>query len=309
MSSMDFTLKTDEAINHLKSIKPYDGFTTDEYVNSSGDSLVMLRRRNAPLSDSGFKALVLDEGGSECIVGVKHIIGETSKSCFCRGAVLVEKNGDVSRDQREIRLSIEKKVRSATQDEKQERSGIHVTRVRNQQNIARARLSQQQRTSDASNANREIGSSLSDEENEKLIKYALIGICALSVLKMLRNIFGLVYFMVFPLIVLYSMQNPTTNESFDAKKELKRVLRGAHLPENDPNKPKDWLSEQFARAKASVATEVATSLGHEVSFINVAGVVTFATVTVTVMEMEFYWIGIFGKWKYVFQRSIAPSTQ
>ena len=39
------------------------------------------------------------------------------------------------------------------------------------------------------------------------------------------------------------------------------------MPEDDPNKPKSWLSEQVARATASVATEVATSFGHEVSFI------------------------------------------
>ena len=41
-----------------------------------------------------------------------------------------------------------------------------------------------------------------------------------------------------------------------------------HLPENHPDKPKDdWLSSTIARVTASVATELATSLGYELSVV------------------------------------------
>ena len=40
-----------------------------------------------------------------------------------------------------------------------------------------------------------------------------------------------------------------------------------HLPQNHPDKPKDdWFSSTIARVTASVATELATSLGYELSF-------------------------------------------
>ena len=63
------------------------------------------------------------------------------------------------------------------------------------------------------------------------------------------------------------MQNCPANDTFDAKKELKRVLRGQHLPEGHQDKPAgDWLSRTVARVTASVAAEAATALGYEVSY-------------------------------------------
>ena len=50
-----------------------------------------------------------------------------------------------------------------------------------------------------------------------------------------------------------------------AKKELKRVLRGEHLPENHVDKPKGFFDQALSRINATVTTELATGLGYEVS--------------------------------------------
>lgn len=93
-------------------------------------------------------------------------------------------------------------------------------------------------------------------------------------------------------------------ESFDVKKELKRVLRGDKLPDGHPDKPKDWLSRSIARVAASVGTELVTSLGYEVSLDNFVGACTVACVRVPSADMDFYWIGLFGKWRFIMQRRI-----
>jgi hypothetical protein len=41
-----------------------------------------------------------------------------------------------------------------------------------------------------------------------------------------------------PLAGLYLMSTCPSDESFDGKRELKRVLRGENLPEDHPDKPK-----------------------------------------------------------------------
>lgn len=83
--------QTERAMNHLRSLKPYDGWSTDFYIGSSGDRVVMLRRRNVPLTKGpGFIAIAYDEHGTKAIVGITKIIGDTEESCFCRGTVLVE---------------------------------------------------------------------------------------------------------------------------------------------------------------------------------------------------------------------------
>ncbi|KAL7461145.1 hypothetical protein ACHAXS_001572 [Conticribra weissflogii] len=48
-----------------------------------------------------------------------------------------------------------------------------------------------------------------------------------------------------PLTGFYLMSTCPTAESFDAKRELKRVLRGDNLPEDHPDKPK--ASEELAQ--------------------------------------------------------------
>ena len=53
-----------------------------------------------------------------------------------------------------------------------------------------------------------------------------------------------------------------SDDSFDSKRQLKRVLRGHHLAEDDPHKPKGFWGQNFARLGASLATELPSAMGQ-----------------------------------------------
>ena len=48
------------------------------------------------------------------------------------------------------------------------------------------------------------------------------------------------------------MSTCPTNETFEAKKELKRVLRGYYKSDADPSKPKNFLEKALAKVNATV---------------------------------------------------------
>ena len=62
-----------------------------------------------------------------------------------------------------------------------------------------------------------------------------------ALLRLLLSNGAMLYLILLPLVYFYGLQTCPTVESFDAKKELKRVLRGHHLPEDHPNKPKGFF--------------------------------------------------------------------
>ena len=63
------------------------------------------------------------------------------------------------------------------------------------------------------------------------------------------------------------MSTCPTNESFDAKRELKRVLRGDYKADTDPSKPKNFLEKALAKVTASVEAEAAAFAGCNVEII------------------------------------------
>jgi len=77
-----------------------------------------------------------------------------------------------------------------------------------------------------------------------------------------------------------------------------------NLPEDHPNKPRDWLSKTLTKVSASISTEVAMTMGLEVSFLDIAGTCCLATVRVPMIEKDMVWIGIFGKWKHIFTKEV-----
>lgn len=107
--------------------------------------------------------------------------------------------------------------------------------------------------------------------------------------------------LLLPLTIILYCTCPS-NASFDAKRELKRVLRGAHLPEDHPEKPKTWLEKTTAKITASVTTELATVTGYEVNMMSLAGCVSIACVRVPSVGRECYWVGVCNCWYYVMQR-------
>ena len=138
-----------------------------------------------------------------------------------------------------------------------------------------------------------------DEQTIGYVTYALYAIGSAIALRVLMSAFFYLYILAFPAVFLYAVQTIPSIESFDAKKELKRVMRGDYLPDGDVNKPKGWLDETLAKAKASVTTELATGLGYDVTIMSIISAVQLATVKVPSINRSFYWVGAFGKWNYI----------
>ena len=67
-----------------------------------------------------------------------------------------------------------------------------------------------------------------------------------------------------PACGLYLFITCPTNDSFDGKKELKRVLRGEKLPEDHPQKPKGFLEKAMAKVSASLEAEAAAFAGCKI---------------------------------------------
>ena len=149
---------------------------------------------------------------------------------------------------------------------------------------------------------------ISDEQNRQLLYYAGLAVGAAIVYRMLVQTLMGAAVLVFPLVYLYCVLHCPSPESFDAKKELKRVLRGHHLPENHPDKPQGFLSETLARVNASLTTELATGLGYEVTMIPVAMAGHVACVRVPSVQQDFYWVGVANKWFYVISMNLDSKS-
>jgi hypothetical protein len=161
----------------------------------------------------------------------------------------------------------------------------------------------------ASNASSSSSSSLSNEQNMELIKYGVLLIVVTMALKVLVSSLRVVALALLPLLYFYAVQTCPLSSTFDAKRELKRVLRGYHLPDTHPDKPHGFLEGLAARVAAAVTTELATLPGYEVSIMNPVGnAALIVTVTVPTVNMEYYWIGALGRWYYVYSRELTPRT-
>ena len=153
-------------------------------------------------------------------ISIKSICCFLFHSINFKGIVLVEKDGTVTRNQREVRIGF----KSTTKPDETKKSQLDATRERNQQNILRATQSLHSRESNNPNSTRQnrgtttTAGTLSDEENEALIKYALIAIGVLSVLKLLQNMFNSLFVLLLPLLVTYAMKTHPPIQTFDAKK-------------------------------------------------------------------------------------------
>lgn len=66
------------------------------------------------------------------------------------------------------------------------------------------------------------------DPNDPTLPLKLFGgaVCAVILLKMLFSAMWFLWIIAFPVIILYAIQQCPSDASFDAKKELKRVLRG-----------------------------------------------------------------------------------
>ena len=272
--------RTVAALNHLRRLKPLDGYAVENYT-SFGKKLVRLKRRNIPLKDEGFLDLCVYENR---VIGLQIL---TSSGNVGRGVVLVNEDGNpcTSRDDSQITLNMADVLTS---------------------NGAASSSSTRRSSSSSAAYNAPHTNPLSNIDNENILQYSMMGLAALVVLKIVVNALSNLAFLLLPLLYFYASSNCPTSESFDAKKELKRVLRGAHLPEEQ--QPKGWVEQKLNRLAASISTELATSLGYEVRMTDYWGVARVSAVKVPVAGQEFYWIGIVNRWQYIGQRELRSNN-
>mmetsp|Transcript_115199 Transcript_115199/g.332776 ORF Transcript_115199/g.332776 Transcript_115199/m.332776 type:complete len:287 (+) Transcript_115199:144-1004(+) len=266
------------ALVHLRTIKPSDGWS----VKKTDGKGFQLLRRNVSLSENYYSDIHYCPT-KNVVVGILTSDGSASA---CQ--LLVDEKG---------RPVNETKVMSVNTYDPNGPSKIDFSKSRSQ---AAPRDAAQRSKASSSPGDSSPISSLTPEQNKQLIQYGLMFIGALIVLKVLaKTNLGALYMLALPLIYVYAMQTCPSAESFDAKKELKRVLRGHHLPENHPEKPKGWFEEMTARVTASVTAEIATFPGYELEMTNLAGAAWLADVRVPSAKTQCYWIGAFDKWYYV----------
>ena len=210
-----------------------------------------------------------------------HVVGiqvVTSRGDAGRGVILVDKNGKLCDDDSTITVQMA--------------NVSSITSAGSQQHGSASRSSSSSGSRQRRSSARAETPSLSDENNQLLLQYGLMALGALIVLKIIFTALNVLSIIVLPAIYFYASANCPSNETFDAKKELKRVMRGEHLPEE--HQPKGFFEQGLNRLAASVTTELATSLGYEISMTDFLGAAKLAAVKVPVASAEYYWVGIFG---------------
>lgn len=140
---------------------------------------------------------------------------------------------------------------------------------------------------------------------ELYLKYALMGAGALLLLRALA-VSTAIYVTLLPLLYVYGLATCPPMESFDAKKELKRVLRGHHLSDDDAAKPKGTMEQWAARIRATVTAEVVTMPGYEVDMTPLGGAAFWTAVIIPAANVQCYWVGANHRWYYIGSRELNP---
>eukprot|EP00543_Licmophora_paradoxa_P008979 CAMPEP_0202442804 /NCGR_PEP_ID=MMETSP1360-20130828/2165_1 /ASSEMBLY_ACC=CAM_ASM_000848 /TAXON_ID=515479 /ORGANISM="Licmophora paradoxa, Strain CCMP2313" /LENGTH=292 /DNA_ID=CAMNT_0049058261 /DNA_START=28 /DNA_END=906 /DNA_ORIENTATION=- len=283
---MPLTESSRKALLHLKAIRPYDGWTIEMHGTTKEIRVV---RRGIPLTDNYFNDIHYD-AISDSVVGIL-VKGPPTKA-----QVLVDEHGKPIGRTPAI---------------------IHVTtwnpNAPYSRNNQKSRASNQAGVSTTSSATPTatggVQSQFSQEQNQLLLKYAGFAIAFAVAVKALMNAVFALYIILLPILYLYALSTAPHEDSFDAKKELKRVMRGHHLPEDHPDKPKGWFSETLSRMQAAVTTELATGLGYQITMTSLGGAAIVTRVDVPSVNQCFYWVGVFNKWRYLFCMELDPRAE
>jgi hypothetical protein len=262
------------ALSHLRIIKPNDGWSVQK---EPGQGLRLLRR-NVPVSDTYFQDIHYCPDAN-VVVGVL-----TSDGSTCQ--VLVDEFG---------KPVTSLKVMSISTYVPNSAKNVNFAKSRTQKQAPSAAVEPPSQSDAPIFLPNMIG-----EDSKQLVQYALCFLAGLIFLKVLSDSsLASLLVLALPLVYIYGVQTCPTSTSFDAKKELKRVLRGHHLPEDHPNKPKGFLEEMAARVAASVTAELVTLPGYELEMTNLGGAGWVAHVRVPSANIQCFWIGAFSKWTYI----------
>ncbi|KAL3811325.1 hypothetical protein ACHAXA_007390 [Cyclostephanos tholiformis] len=277
-AKQDPSPRTEAALRHLRRLRPLDGYAVECYLASNG--------RNQERSDSrrGIDDIVHDRTSGH-VVGIRVY---TSTGEVGRGVVLVDEHGRIRGDDAStVTVRMNDVPSTATAGTSSIPSSISSSGKR-RDGDGGSTSSSSSSTADAARRTTRTRSSTGGND-ELLVRYGLVA-----------NVLVLIGLAV---AYVYASSNRPSNNTFDAKRELKRAMRGEHLPVED--RPRNFLERGLNRLAASVTTELATSLGYGVSLTDCLGAATLACVTVPCNGVEYYWIGIFGKWRFLGQRETS----
>jgi hypothetical protein len=276
---------SDVALEHLQKLKPNDGWSI-EHKAGGLSNLVRLTRRKVPLTDSYFLDIHYDATNTRQVVGILTTSSGGSGGKI-QAQVLVGSDGRPISNKIAL-ISI---------------SGYPVKRSSQGTSTTNARTTS---TTPQSSTTQSASSlpSLSDAQNRDLMMYGAAALISAMVLRILASSIASLSILLVPIAYFYLLSTCPIAESFDAKRELKRILRGHHLPEDHPDKPRGILSETIARIQASVTAEIATLPGYEVTIVPIAGAALIVCVRVPSVEKDFYWIGAAKRWTYFYEVGI-----
>lgn len=280
-----------EVIEHLQRIKPKDGWSLSHKSGgrSSAENLVRLLRKNVPVTDSYFLDIVVHGGTKQkpVVVGIL-----TKGQTTVQGQVLVNESGKVI-GSKNIELVT---IHNYTPSSSSTTSTFHSTTTNSSSPPQRSTTSNR---------------STSDIDNEKILKYGGIVIAGAVLARILATPF-IGPFVLLPLLFLFLVHTCPVAGTFDAKKELKRIMRGHYLPEEHPKKPKGMFQETIARLAATVTTEVATGIaGYSVQTMSLPPIPAvlesvgpcciLQTVYVPSIQFTYYFLGVHNRWYLVHQ--------
>ena len=308
MTTVGNTRSSKIALDQLRSVKPNDGWSIEISNTKNNDSLVRLLRRNVPINDNYFIDIHYcndDDSifgcGSNMIVGVLTNNGDTCQ-------VLVDgSNGKpvVLSSTKEIKIVSIKNYKYIKLTETEMRRSAAVTAADGRHNNNDAAAAAAAAAPPPPFQFQNPFSNLSNSDQEKYLKYGagiFIGYVVLTILSSIVSEF-LLFFLVVPGLYFYLSSTCPPNNTFDTKKEVKRVLRGYHLPEDHPSKPKkgNFIEKWTSKITASVATELGTAAGgYSIEMIPLLwGVATYTTVDIPALSMRCEWIGIHDKWYHI----------
>jgi hypothetical protein len=251
---MSFPSSATAAINHLQSSHPYSSFTLTNIISSKGEKLLIIKRRGISVSRGGYKHVFLREEDG-CVVG--------SDQSYGMGAVTVIVKAD------------------GTLPLPHESSSASASRAR--PTLEHSRPGQSDSPSEMASKLYKFAEDAGNEmgiDNKNHVPYLMAStLFALFVIVKVISTFKILILLVPVYFIMKGTLPPV--DTFDVKKELKRVLRKEQLPEQHPEKPKGWLNKIVTKAAASVTGELLSSAGYTCRHVTYFDCVTIFEVELT----------------------------
>jgi hypothetical protein len=147
---------------------------------------------------------------------------------------------------------------------------------------------------------KEAEKAINNASNQEMAKWTLMIIGIFTLFQAFANAFFTMTLLVLPVLYMYLCHTCPTKESFDARKELKRVLRGHHLADDHPDKPKGYIESMMARAAATVTAESAMLIDSKLELTSYRGAFILVQMKLPTQQMTVYWLGIAGEWRHIY---------